>query len=194
MCDAASATIAAVGVLSAASSYVGMEQQASAQAAYQNQLAEQRNQQMLQNAESANEAAREEYYQEGLRQQQEAEAASDEIQSIQTEKLQKMGEAIASSDGSLGALYADFDRQEAKYKESVRRNFDMTTLQILQQKRMTNAKAQDRINSMTPYIPEPVQGGSLLGLGVGIGKGVLNGYANHKSVTEKNSPWQGLRF
>lgn len=194
MCDAASATIAAVGVLSSAATYVGQEQQASAQASYQKTMAEQRNALMLQNAENANKAAIDQYYQLGLRQQQEAEASSDELQRIQTEKLQKMGQAIASSDGQLGALYADFDRQEANYKESVRRNFDMTSLQIMQQAKTVHAQNEDRINSVTPYIAQPVTGGSLIGLGMGIGRGALSGYANHKSVTEKNSPWQGLRF
>ena len=194
MCDAASATIAAVSALGSAVSYVGAQEQSNQQAAYQNRMAEERNRQMLENAESANDAAIEEYYQQNLRQQQEAEAASDEVQRVQIEKLQKMGTAIASSDGQLGALYADFQRQEANYKESVRRNFDMTTLQILQQKRTTEAKAQDRINSVTPYISQPISGPSLLGLGMGVGKAGINGYAHHRTTTEKNSPWQGVRF
>ncbi|MGE4422970.1 MAG: hypothetical protein AB7D39_11795 [Pseudodesulfovibrio sp.] len=194
MCDGASELMAATAIVSAVAGFAGQEVQAQQQASYQKTVAEQRNQQMLQNAENANDAAIEQYYQQGLRQQQEAEAASDEIQRVQTEKLQKVGEAIASSDGQLGALYADFDRQEAQYKESVRRNFDMTSLQIMQEARTTHAQNEDRINSMSPYTPQPVQGGSLINLGMGIGKGVLNGYANHKSVTEKNSPWQGLKF
>lgn len=169
MCVEPATAMMAISAVSAVAGVAGQMQQADEQKSYQKALGEQRNQQIVDNAKASNKAATEQYYQLDQRMSQEREAVSQKIQDIQRQRLQKTGQAMASSYGGLGVLLDDFYRQESNYKQNVTSNFDMTSLQIDQQKRSVGAQNQDRIASIQSYIPAPVAEPDYMGAGLKIG-------------------------
>lgn len=189
MCDAASITLGVMMAAASTAQFIQSDQQASAQAAYENQKAQMQNDLMIQNAEMAQKAAVDEYDQENLKLAQEQEAKSQELQNIQKEKMEAMGAAIASGNKNISALTADFERQEASYKEAVRRNFDLTQLQVDYEKKATQAETLSRINSVSPYIAAPVVGPSGFGLAANLGMAAAQGYGNHQRV-EMMKKWK----
>jgi len=159
------ATSAATGIVS----YIGQSQQASAQASYQAQLAQARNQEILDNARLAQESYLQQAQQLNLRQQQEDEKASQNIQQTRLDAAQARattrvatGEAGVSG-LSVDNLLRDFYRQEDVFNESVRRNRDFSRLQTQEDIKGLQAQAQGRIASVRPYTPEPVVRPNLLG-------------------------------
>lgn len=184
MCDPVSATMAAVSIASTAASLYAQDQQAGAQKKYQEKMADANNAMAAANNASALAAYDQDSHQQNLRIQQEREAASEEMQDIQREALEKRGQAVASSHSVADALMRDFSRQEARYKDSVRHNFDMTALQIEGQKTASQAKAQDRINQASSYVASPIDQPDYLGAGLQIAGGALDAYKYHV----KNTP------
>ncbi len=174
------ATSAATGIVS----YVGQSQQAAAQAAYQSQVAQVQNQQILENARLANESFLRQSEQENLRQQQEGEKAGQEIQQTQIEAAQARARArVAAGEAgvsglSVDSLFADFYRQEDVFRESVRRNQDFSRLQSQENIKGFRAQAQGRIASIRPYVPEPVVRPSFLGTALQIGSDVFTRGSN----------------
>ena len=172
----------ALSAASAVAGVAGQMQQADQQSSYQKQLVDQRNQQIVDNANASNKAANEQYYQLDQRTMQEREAVSQKLQDIQKNRLQKTGQAMASSYGDLGVLLNDYYRQESSYKQNVMSNFDMTSLQLDQQKRSVKAQNEDRIASIQTYIPAPVAQPDYLGAGLKIGAAGVKYYGVKNNI------------
>lgn len=159
------ATSAATGIVS----YIGQSQQASAQASYQAQLAQARNQEILDNARLAQESYLQQAQQLNLRQQQEDEKASQQIQQTRLDAAQARATTrVATGEAgvaglSVDNLLRDFYRQEDVFNESVRRNQIFSRLQTKADIKGLQAQAQGRIASVRPYTPEPVVRPNLLG-------------------------------
>ena len=175
MCEPATISLALGGlaiITSAATgiaSYVGQSQQANAQASYQAQLAQARNQEILQNAQLAQDSYLRQAQQVNLRQQQEDEKSSQDIQQTRLDAAQARattrvatGEAGVSG-LSVDNLLRDFYRQEDVFNESVRRNRQFSSQQSQEDMKGLQAEAQSRIASVRPYLPEPVVRPNLLG-------------------------------
>lgn len=171
--------------VAAVANYMQQDSQASAQADFERQKAQAQNDLMIRNADMAQKAAVNEYDQQNLKLAQEQEAKSVELQELQKEKLESMGKAQASGSANVNALLADFQRQEATYKESVRRNFDLSQLQIDYEKQATKAETLSRMHSVSPYIAAPVNGPSGFGLAANIGMAAAQGYSNYTNVKLK---------
>lgn len=191
MCEPTTATIA-MGAISTAVGFGSSMIQSQQQQAYQDAMFESQEQARYNNFVASSDAANQQYLQNNTRIQQESEAASDEIQRIQRERLEEQGSAIASGEGQLSAIIADFSRQEARYKESVRQNFDMTTMQILDEQQNIERTAQARIDSMQPYVPSPVSGPDYLGAVGGLATTGVKGYGMYKWQETGDEKWKGL--
>lgn len=186
MCEPATMAMALTGlsiVTSAAGSivgYMGQAQQASAQAAYQQQLVVSRNEQIAENNRLANESYLQQASQLRLRQQQEDEKASQDIQQTQKEAAQARARArVATGEAgvsglSVDGLLSDFYRQEDVFRESVRRNREIGSLQTTEDIKGFRAQAEGRIASIRPYIPEPVVRPNFLGTALEIGVNTFN--------------------
>lgn len=189
MCNPIAIPIATF-IISAASTAASLEaqrQDAKAQEKYQKSLAEARNAEMQENADSALKSMADQLAAVNQELSQEQETAAQEIQDIQIERLQKAGTAMASSaTGDIGMLMQDFYRQEAAYKESVRRNLDMSILQGGARKESIKATARDRINSGSPYIAKPIAQPDYLGGGLRIAGAALDSYSYYRQNSGKS--------
>lgn len=188
MCDVGTLAVASLALSTAgtAASVYGQEQQANAQEKYQDAQANAHTQMAEQANQSALNAYAEDTFQQNLRLQQEQEAASEDIQTHQRERLEAQGTAVASTHSVADALMADYARQDAKYRDSVRHNFDMTALQVDGQKRSSRATAVDRINTNSqPYIGAPISQPDYLGAGLQIGRAALDSFSFYKTNTPK---------
>jgi hypothetical protein len=205
MCEPISATTAAVlsglaivtSTVAGIVGYVGQQQQANQQAAYQSALVQQRNQQILENQRLAQESYLQQAQQVNVRQQQEEEKSSQELQSVQIEALQARARArVASGEAgvsglSVDNLIADFYRQEDFYKQGVMRNVEMSRQQSKEDIKGLRAEAQGRVQSIQPYLPEPVARPSLLGAALQIGTSALTQSAGAVSQYKLNKLTKG---
>lgn len=183
MCEPISATTAAVlsGLAIVASTasgivgYIGQSQTANQQAAYQSALAQQRNQQILENQRLAQESYLRQAQQVNIRQQQEEEKASSELQSTQIEAMQARARArVASGEAgvtglSVDSLIADFYRQEDFYRQGIQRNVAFSRQQSQEDIKGLRAEAEGRYQAIQPYLPEPITRPSFLGTALQIG-------------------------
>jgi hypothetical protein len=183
MCEPISATTAAVlsGLAIVASTasgivgYIGQQQAANQQASYQSALAQQRNQQIVENQRLAQESYLRQAQQVNIRQQQEEEKASTELQSTQIEAMQARARArVASGEAgvtglSVDSLIADFYRQEDFYKQGVQRNVAFSRQQSQEDIKGLRAEAEGRYQALQPYLPEPIARPSFLGTALQIG-------------------------
>ncbi|WP_320174097.1 hypothetical protein [Maridesulfovibrio sp.] len=184
MCEPISATTAfwssmAVAAASAGASYMQGQEQANAQAEYQARLAKENQRAMLQNAEIANKTYVEQAAASNMELMQKQEAASEEVQDLHIEALQKAGTAMASSESaglSFDSLMADFYRQEARYKDSILHGYEMDSVQNDMQIQGFRREAKNRGTSFQRYTPAPVSSPSLLGAGLSIGASALENY------------------
>ena len=200
MCEPATISLALGGlaiVTSAATgiaSYVGQSRQAQADAAYQTQLAQARNQEILENARLANEAYLRQSEQLNLRQQQESEQASQNIQKGQIDAAKQRATArVAAGEAgvsglSVESLFADYYRQEDVFKESVRRNREFSHLQAEEDKKGFRAQAEGRIAQVRPYLAQPVTHPSLMGTVLQIGTDVATRGSN---LVDKYKSYKG---
>lgn len=205
MCEPISATTAAVlsGLAIVASTasgivgYIGQQQAASQQQAYQNALVQQRNQQIAENQRLAQEAYLQQSQQVNLRQQQEEEKASTEIQSAQIEAMQARARArVASGEAgvtglSVDSLIADFYRQEDFYRQGVQRNVEMSRQQSQEDIKGLRAQAQGRYQEIQPYLPEPIARPSFLGTALQIGANVATQTSSAVSQYRLNKLMKG---
>lgn len=186
MCEPATLAMALTGlsiVTSAASgvvNYMGQARQAATQAAYQQQLVQSRDEQITENNQLANESFLQQARQVNYRLQEEDEKASQDIQQVQREAAQARATARVSA-GEAGVsglsvenLFADFYRQEAAYRDSVRRNRQFGRLQAKEDIKGLRAQAQGRIASLRPYLPEPVVRPNFMGTALEIGVDAFN--------------------
>lgn len=179
----------AIGVASSGVQYMGQAQAAASQADYQNRLAIQREEQRQQNAEAAIDAYIKQTEDEGIRVQQQREAAAVEHQDVARRRLEAQGEARASSEAagmSFDMLMRDFERSELRHRNVLTRQSELDTDESQRRIAGYAATAQDRINSVTPYTPQPVQSPSILGAGlqmIGTGIDVFNTYTTWNPET-----------
>lgn len=184
MCEAVSASTMfwsamAMSAASAGANYMMSSEQAQAQASYQSKMAEENNRAMMQNAQIANQNYVEQATAANMQQVQKQEATSQKMQDLQVERLQKMGTAVASSESaglSFDNLMADFYRQEAKYRDSMKQNLEMDAVQNDISIQGMRREAKNRGSSFQRYIPSPVNNPSLIGAGLSIGASALDNY------------------
>lgn len=189
MCEAMSATAMfwtamAMSAASAGANYMMQSEQADAQAAYQSRMAEENNRAMMQNAQIANKNYVEQAAASNMELMQKQEAASVEMQNLQIERLQKAGTALASSESagvSFQNLMADFYRQEAKYRDAMRHNIEMDSVQNDIAIQGFRREAKNRGSSFQRYIPSPVSRPSMIGAGLQIGSSAFSHYGKYAS-------------
>ena len=143
-----------------------------------------RDAQIAANAKASNAAAKEQYYQLDQRTMQEREAMSAKLQDIQRQRLQKTGQAMASSQGDLGLLMNDFYRQESLYKQNVTANFDMSALNNASQKQSVSEQNTARNASVTAYVPAS---NNLVGAGLQIAGAGIKGYVDDQSALRSSA-------
>lgn len=176
----------AFSALSTGVSYMQQKEQADAQAEYQNQLAEQQNQYMIENAKAANSAYFDQAHQQNLQIQQQQEAASEETQTAQTEMLQRIGAATASSENA-GSVVADILRVGARQRDQIKTNLKWEQDQAKMNLKGFRADAQSRIASVRPYVPKPVVGPSPLAAAVSFGKDAFGAYDRYLGPGSKKT-------
>jgi len=167
----------AITAATTATTFLAQSAQANASAQYAQQA-----------AANANESAREQYYLNNLRLQQEQEAGSQQIQQKQRDALKAAATAkTAAGEAGVGgisvdALLADYYRTESQYRESVRTNIDNVGQQVFAQNKGIFAQTKDRINSAASSItPQP----SIFGAGLSIAGGALSAYDTYNQRTGK---------
>jgi hypothetical protein len=162
----------AIAAASTAANMAVQMEQANAMNAYQSEMADNYNETAVKNAELANKDYIEQTAAESIALMQKQEAAAQEEQRIQRERLQKQGTALASSEAagqSLQFLMDDFMRQEARYKNSVRHQLELDTVQSNIAVKGFRDTAKNRGSASGRYIPKPVNS---LGFASGIGAGL----------------------
>lgn len=194
-----------IGAASSIASGAAQHQQAQAQAAYQEAQAAE----YARAAELNNQAAVREYTEqsaaERISQMQEQAAASQQAQEVQKETLQKQGTMLASTNAAgmaLDYLMADFEREEATRKDSIRHQYEMNAVGHELNLSSFKDKAQNRINSQQSYIAQGStfnSGMNTLGTMLGIGGAAVGAYdkwdkyqtAKGKDITSTAGKKQG---
>lgn len=181
----------ALGLVSSVASMSAQQQQAQAQAAYQEAQAAE----YARAAEQNNKAAIQEYVAqtaaERTKQAQENQSASEEMQAVQREALEKKGTMLASTNaagGALNMLLADYDRQEGLAKDNIRHQMEMNAVDHDINVATYKDRAQNRIDSQQNYVsmssPSP---NTALGLALGIGQAAFQGFSTWNSIDSKGS-------
>lgn len=182
MCDPGSMTMLAgqlaLSALTTGIGYMAQQEAADSANAYQKAMHEQ-------TTENALQAYRNAVDQENQRVIQSEDAAAQEIQKIQQERLRKSGEAIASSNAagmSMDALMGDFLRQEGNYKAAIEQQLQWERQQSQANMKGHGAQARSRIAG-TMY--QPHTGPSPLGTLASFGSSSLGIYGNHTAAKGK---------
>jgi len=175
MCDPTMMFAASMvtSALQVGTQYIGQQQAAEAQRDYQEKRYEA-------TREAANEAYIREVEAENQRLVEEGEAVAAKQQEVQREKIEKQGTAIAASEGagmSLDALLADFERQEARYRDSLMQTRENRERQSDRRKEGSRAKAINRTNQV---MPQPVSSPSALGAGLKLAGAGLQAYDTYQ--------------
>lgn len=186
--------MAGIAIASAVTATVAQSNAASAQANYQQKQAEANTEYYSQNAQAALRSNADEQAAINLQTQESQQHASQEVQDIQLERMRKQGTAEASSISMANGLLADFARQEAVYKDSVKANMDMTMLQSGIRKSSVAAEAQDRINTVRPYTPSPVAQPNYIGAGLGVVSSGLSIYSDYKKNQQNTEILNSLKI
>jgi len=178
----------AMSAAQAGMSYMQQSQQASDQQDYQNRQAAAQEQYRQENARRANSAYIEEAA--GVQQQmvEKEVASSQETQDLQAERIREVGKLAANSEAagvSMELLTADFYRQEAGYRDRSSLQMELDGQQAQQTIKGFRAKAEDRGNSVQPYIPEPVSQPSLIGAGLQFAGGAVSAYGKYGTKKKK---------
>lgn len=185
MCD----PIMIIGAVSSVVSYQAQAAAAQQQAEYQNALARARNEEIIANNEAANAAAIASYTQIGQQEKEAQDAHAQEIQDLNAEKTNAIGELLASNLNtgmSLDALRLDYERQADRYQGVQEASLKSLGLQAEAEKKQTYATAQNRMNSIQAYIQQPVSGPSPLSLAVGLGGSIIGGLDTGKPTFKDN--------
>lgn len=165
MCDfglTLTALSIAASVGSAAAGYMGQQKAANAQQNYQNQVAADQANYKNQVATQANQAFIDQTYQQNLNTQQNAAAASQKAQQVQTESAQARARVAVSageagvSGLSLDSLVSDYYRQEDFAKQNIAMNQTFTEKQAAEQNKGFRSEAISRVSGVRDYIPTPV--------------------------------------
>jgi len=151
-------------------SHVAQQQQASAQAQYQQQMYDM-------NKEIADQALASQYIGISRRQIEEQKKAAQEMMAISSQAAQARAIAGASaaesgvSGLSIDMLMNDYYRREYNYMTATQDQLRGTMFQLEQAKEAARSEYQGRVMSMTP---QPVQYPSILATGIGVAGGLAS--------------------
>lgn len=166
-----------ISATAATASYVGQQQAAKAQTAYNNQIASD-------GAKLAEQSFEIQTQQELLQGRQEAEAAALKTNQIQTgaAKARATAQVGAAESGVAGValdqLYADFNSQESLAKESVDTNLAYSRQQEGMNLQAIQAGGDQRLASL---VRPPVVGPSLLNAGLSFAGQALGAYGSYET-------------
>lgn len=199
MCDGGTFSLpiatALLGVASTMTQAEAANQQAKAQAEYQQlQAAE-----YARTAELNNRAALREYSEqsaaESIKEMQENAATAREKQAIQADALQKKGTMLASTNAAgmaLDYMLMDYDRQAGVQMDTLdeQQSFNAASHEI--NKESFKRRAENTIQGQQAFISQGTSGGaSTIGTMLGIGSSVLSGvnlYHKYQNKTSTDSP------
>lgn len=179
------ASIAVAVASTAATMYVQSEQTAG-QNEYQKALAKQRDAEIEANYKLSIASMHDQHkgLQDRIRQEGEAAQTEEQRNAIEASKARATARTAAGEAGVAGlnvdALMNDFLFQETNYRSGVRRNLELSTDQLGQEMEGVRAGAQGRVNSISPYLREPVSRPNYLGEALRIGGKGLAIYDQYK--------------
>jgi hypothetical protein len=187
MCDPVTIGIATLvaGTLQSVVQYQAASAQAQAQAQVEQQRVADQNRYMVENATNAVKAFGENAAQVGIRsvQQQAADAQEIERQKLEARKAGATAAASAKSGGlGLTMILNDYTRQAGNAVNTIETNAKWRTAQDRQEMVGFSAQATDAINSVRPYIPQPVFRPSPLGLVANLGTNALGAYSTYSTL------------
>lgn len=193
MCSAVGASLAslALSTTGALVSAAGQRKQLEAEAEYQQAVAQEHARVAAMNAAAAGHDFTEQSAAERMGQMQEQQAAAQQAQEVQKEALQKRGTMLASTQaagGVLNALLADYNREEAVRRDTIRHQYTMNAAGSDAAVRAHRDRAQNRLNTQERYIASgspPDSGLSALGTALQIGSGGLDAYDRYKRYDQK---------
>lgn len=178
----------AMSAAMAAAQFAQQSQAASAQAEYQNAQATAREEQMTANTKLAMDSY---FLNSGLvndqLQQKDEEASRDAFSKrIEGEQGRSTARVAAAESGvaglSVNALLDDFWRQEGRYTDTIKVNNEFDHKQASIEKQGLRATAEGRVQSVTPFVREPINSPSILAGALGIGSGALDRYSRYKAI------------
>lgn len=178
MCGVAEAGLA-LAIMSTAASTYAQHEKAAAQKDYQEAQSEEYARAAKINQENANREFVESATAERIKQMQEMSAASEDIQQLQRERMEKQGQALASSESSgmaLDALMADFYRSEAQKKSVIDQQLDMSGVSSEVTISGYKNRRDSRMSTQSKYIASPVNQPNYLASALQIGQAGLNYY------------------
>ena len=179
----------AVSVASAAVAYQQAQQNAQNQARTQKEMVEAQNETIRQNSALANAAYINDTKQLQNRQQEEAAAAYAREHGVQLEAEKTTARAITAageagvSGLSVSALIDDYTRQEVDYRFQSQTQLENQRKQTESQLRGEQIQGQGRVDSVKPYMPQPVSYPSLLGAALRVGSDAAGAYASARTST-----------
>lgn len=175
----------AIAAATTAAQYASQQQQASAQSQYQQQMADENAKQMEQNAK----LARESYYLSTARldqQDMQKDAAhsqdmlANQIAGAKARATARVSAGEAGVSGlSVDSLVADFHRQEAMYRSSAENNRENERAQVQMEKQGLRAQADGRIQSVRPYVRDPISRPDFLGAALRVGAGGMDAISRY---------------
>lgn len=177
---AATALTAATSVGTAALGFAGQMAQANAQSAYQERLAEARQQQMEQNRDLAIRSMHQQVATQNQQLYQQHAAASQKAQNVQREGLERRAAMeLAAMEAGVGGnnvqtLADNFRRRESEWQSSLDRQLSWQTQQAAIDRQAMKLQADGRIQSVQPYTPQPVVQPSPFSLALGLGRAGLD--------------------
>lgn len=182
MCGVAEAGLALAIISTAASTYAQYEQ-AEAQKDYQEAQSAEYARVAKINQENANREFVESTTAERIKQMQEKASAAEEEQRLQRERMEKQGQALASSETSgmaLDALMADFHRSEAQKKSVIQQQLEMSGVGSEITIGGYKDRRDSRMNSQSRYITNTVNQPNYLASALQIGQAGVD-YYNKKN-------------
>jgi len=179
MCGIMAGLATSLAIASTAASLHAQQQQADAQASYQSAMSEEYARTAKLNQEAANKEYIEAAAAERINQMQQQASASEELQKLQQEKMQKQGQALASSEAAgtaLDALMADYERSAAQKRDVIMQQLDMVGVNADTAISGYKDKAEARMKSQSNYVSSPINQPNYLGGALSIAGAGFNAY------------------
>lgn len=177
MCTPIAAASFGINAASIAASYVGQSRMAKAQETYQQKQ-----------GTAALEAYRQNLAALGLKRQEDAASASDQLQQAQREAIQARSSAFTAageagiSGNSVDALMRDFTARELNFRSNTATNLKSRSGQIDREMLSVQAGAQSQVNQAKTPVAKP----SLLGAGLQLGGSALDTYSKYLYIPPKS--------
>ncbi len=195
MCEAISATTMAglaiaSAVASTSASLYAQQQQSDAQASYQSAMSDEYARTAKLNQEAANKEYIEAAAAERINEMQQQASASEELQKLQQEKMQKQGQALASSEAAgtaLDALMADYERSAAQKRDVIMQQLDMVGVNADTAISGYKDKAEARMKSQSNYVSSPINQPNYLGGALSIAGAGFSAYDKYVYQPEQGA-------